>query len=232
MRVLMDLHDDRQNHLYKKNLRKRSWNEPPWKKPAQANQMLYVQAKFLKISPDPSLSHFKKFNHEPLRENSLDDCFSESWLIGFWAIFNGSFASLSKLTSSQPLPKKAILCIWWCTGVLREVLCFEIVPDGRAITAETYSNQLGKVQQKIRSPINAAKFRSGVLLSSTSWQCQAARRSKGKLYRVYTTLHKWKFKQSVLFMKNDFVNLYGRSWNAQVKWIHSKLYYTMGEVQK
>lgn len=74
--------------------------------------------------------------------------------------------------------KKVMLCVWWN---FEGIVHFELVPDGRGITAEVYSHQLERVEAVMRERYPALVNRKRVLLQQDNAPPHTARRTQEKI---------------------------------------------------
>jgi histone-lysine N-methyltransferase SETMAR len=73
--------------------------------------------------------------------------------------------------------KKVMLCVWWN---FQGVLHFELVPNGRAINAELYCQQLDRVYDKLKEKYPALINRKRALFQQDNAKPHAAKKTKGK----------------------------------------------------
>lgn len=91
---------------------------------------------------------------------------------------------INKGSSSHPVvrrerfEKKALLCCWWnIDGIIH----FEVIPDGRTINAEIYSNQLQRVHDVLEERYPALINRRGVILQHDNAKPHVAKRTSEKV---------------------------------------------------
>jgi histone-lysine N-methyltransferase SETMAR len=76
---------------------------------------------------------------------------------------------------------KVMLCVWWN---FEGVLHFELVPDGRAVNAELYSEQLSRVYEVLKRRYPALVNRKRVLLQQDNAPAHRARLTQAKIQEL------------------------------------------------
>jgi len=122
-----------------------------------------------------------------LLENPLDERFfkrivtsDEKWIYfrncdtrRQWTLSGQAVEPVAKRGRFEP---KVMMCVWWnYHGVI------ELVPNGRAVNADLYSEQLERVHQAIQQHYPALVNRGRVLLQHDNARPHVSRKAKGKI---------------------------------------------------
>ena len=123
-----------------------------------------------------------------LLENPLDDRFwrrivtsDEKWI--FLVNHNRDKQWVQKGQETPSVPKqnrfgkKVMLCVWWN---FEGVVHFELVPNGRAINAELYCQQLDRVYDKLKEKYPALINRKRALMQQDNAKPHTAKKTKDK----------------------------------------------------
>lgn len=87
-------------------------------------------------------------------------------------------ASALPVVRRERFEKKALLCCWWnIDGVIH----FEVIPDGRAINSEMYSNQLHRVHDVLEVRYPALVNRNRVILQQDNAKPHTSKRTSEKV---------------------------------------------------
>jgi len=124
-----------------------------------------------------------------LLENPLDERFfkrivtcDEKWIYfrnhdtrRQWALSGQAVEPVAKRGRFEP---KVMMCVWWN---YHGVIHYELVPNGRAVNADLYSEQLERVHQAIRQLYPALVNRGRVLLQHDNARPHVSRRVREKI---------------------------------------------------